>query len=197
MRCHEGTVQSPRPQVGVLSHHAPSPHVLRSLREGGQVVTGTSLNPGDDAERREFPPLRREIQWQPGYDYRNNPEKRQFGCHGMNIRWLLIGPLGAVQFLIYSSWLPSWVESGPWGNTIDTHDDRVFGPMGADLGHHWSTPTYEDEGCQKCDILPGGECFYDGSGMAADDLLGVLLTEGHEAVWCRMESEYHRLAGGS
>lgn len=126
--------------------------------------------------------LRREILFEPG-------------CHGLSMRWLLHGDQGTIQFLVYTSWLPSWVKPGAFGLTVDTHSERLFGPMGADLGHHWDTPAYEGESqMPSCDVRPGGACFYDGSGLAADDLLGVLLTEGHEAVWERMGAEYARLA---
>jgi len=138
----------------------------------------------------------REVRFEPGYDHRaedaTKPWGTRRGCHGMNIRWLLHGPAGTIQFLIYSSWLPSWVGDSTFGKTITVPPgEPVHPPMGADLGHHWDEATYEGEkGFDKCDVRPAGRCFNDGSGLRADDLLGVLLTEGHEAVWSAMEDDY-------
>lgn len=144
--------------------------------------------------------FRREIRFEPGYDYREEdrgkPTGQQRGCHGLNMRWLLHGQDGTIQFLVYTMWLPSWVKEGPWGPRVDDGRRAEFRPMAADLGRHWDRvlgdPVWETQ--DKCDVRPSGHCFYDGSGLNAEPLFAKLLTEGHEAVWAEMESYYWDLA---
>jgi hypothetical protein len=141
--------------------------------------------------------FQREIRCEPGYDFReedaHKPSHQRRGCHGMNMRWLLHGQYGTIQFLIYTSWLPSWVKEGQWGPRVDDHGPAQFRPMAADLGHHWDRPTYDGEDSMTCDIRSGGTCFYDGSGLNAEPLFAKLLTNGSEAVWAEMEAYYWRL----
>jgi hypothetical protein len=143
--------------------------------------------------------LRREILWEPGYDRRaedaDKPQGKRRGVHGMDVRWFLHGDLGSVVFTFCTMWLPTWATEGTFGLRVDNGSDPVHHPSGSDFGHHWDTPTYEGEsGQDDCIFRPGG-CFYDGSGLGGEDLLGLLLTEGHEPVWARMAEEYEVLAG--
>lgn len=133
--------------------------------------------------------LRREVLFEPGYDGRDEGK----GIHGMNIRFLLHGENGTVQFLIFTGWLPT---HQPHNLIIHNpphhpHNDVFFGPMAADLGYHWKTKRYDDQEPMKCEFL--GECYYDGSGLRAEDVFKVLLTKGHEAVWEYLEKEYEYL----
>jgi hypothetical protein len=145
-----------------------------------------------------MPDLTREIRCEPGYDYRetdlDKPSGQRRGCHGMNMRWLLHGEHGTVQFVIYTGWLPSWVvdDGDPFGPRVDDRRARGTGPMAADLGHHWDTPTYpgEDGPRSDCHLRPSGRCFYDGSGLNAEPVFAKLLTGGHDAVWAALEEYY-------
>lgn len=144
--------------------------------------------------------MRRELRFEPGYDYRSEdadkPANAQRGAHGLNIRFLVHGASGTVQFLLYTGWLPSWVHVGVTLTTVKHEASRVddLYPMAADFGHHWDTPTYSDaEPMMPCEFRPTNQCYYDGSSLRAERLLGVLLTQGHEAVWTALESEYAAL----
>ena len=102
-------------------------------------------------------PLKRLVNFEHGFDYRGDPDpkKSQYGCHGLNIRFLVIGEKGAVQFLIYSMWLPSM--------DLRHLKKPSSGPMAADLGYHSRTPHYEGQSKRNpCEYIPGG-CYYDGS----------------------------------
>lgn len=83
---------------------------------------------------------------------------------------------GVVQFVLWHAMAP---ELG-----LMTFDGRPTFPMALDLGYHSPTPMWEGQEPmdEECEIL-GGRCFYDGSGLAAEKLLGVLRTEGANAVW--------------
>lgn len=127
----------------------------------------------------------RRIEFEPGYDCMTalgeEAGRRCHGRHGMNVRFLLIGEEGAVQFLMYASdWLPGSIEHGH-----TRRDLPLMGAMAADLGHHWLRPVYEGEESHgsKCEYLADAPCFYDGSGLNADPLLVAFFDSGPDAVW--------------
>ena len=43
---------------------------------------------------------------------------------------------------------------------------------------------------ESCPILGDKPCYYDGSGLRAEDVLQILIREGGEAVWKVMEESY-------
>ncbi len=134
--------------------------------------------------------LERAVVFQPGY----NSGTREYGVHAMEVRWLLRGPNGAAQFLVYTGWTPGHLSPGmglqPEG--CPPMPARQY-PTGADLGYHALVPQYEgheDYGRLDCDVLPGGACYYDGSGLAADRLAKEFVTRGEPAVWAALEERY-------
>lgn len=40
------------------------------------------------------------VEWTPAYD-----KQPKYGIHGMELRFVLKGPEGATQFLLYTNWL--------------------------------------------------------------------------------------------
>ena len=86
---------------------------------------------------------------------------------------------GVVQFVM-------WVAVAPELGLM-TFDGRPMFPMALDLGYHSPTPAWEGQEPmdEECELL-GGRCFYDGSGLNAENLLGVLRTEGADAVWATL-----------
>ncbi len=127
---------------------------------------------------------RRELLFEPGYDRRSEGR----GCHGLDMRWLIHGEHATVQFVIYTSWLPSWVAAGPWGPNVHGAPDQIFPPIAADLGYHADQPLYEDQlGQAECAFRGGHRCFYDGSGLNAEPVFAALLTEGGDVVWRHLE----------
>lgn len=130
--------------------------------------------------------LKREILWEPGFDHRNDPQKKQYGCHGLQIRWLVHGDKGSVQFLLYTGWLPTW----------DMGDHSQLFVMPADLGYHADEPQYEDQTTMECAHRPSGKCYYDGSSLNAEKPFKILLTEGEEALWQFLEEYYRTIFEG-
>lgn len=130
--------------------------------------------------------LRREIKWEPGFDHRNDPDptKRQYGCRGMTIRFLLHGERGTMQFVISTGWLPGQQWKA----------EKVLGPMATDVGYHWDSPRYEGQGWLECSVRPNGRCYYDGSSLMADELFAKFTTVGEAAVWELLEQRYEHYA---
>lgn len=141
----------------------------------------------------------RRVHFQPGYNYLHETGPQRRGQCGMRLRFLLIGPEGASQFLMNTMWTPlGEVDAGDREPChVDYWQHDKFGsyglvrpPSGWDLGYHWTTPQYDGQDSMECDLLPDGQCFYDGSGLAADDVLRDFIAEGEDAVWRWLEKRY-------
>jgi hypothetical protein len=103
---------------------------------------------------------------------------------------LLKGPKGAVQFVLYTMWMPIPEKS------LFSKDNN-FGPLPADLGYHSPKPMYEGQSSHKdCPWLDAGQlCYYDGSGCNAKDAYNILVVKGEEALWEFMEEYYKERFG--
>jgi hypothetical protein len=132
----------------------------------------------------------------PGYDCINDYPScwntmggGRHGRHGMDFKFLLGAEEGVVNFTFFASdLLPGSLH---YGSTRD--GVAKLGVMAADLGHHWTRPTWEgEERHGPCDYLHGADCYYDGSGLNAADVLDRFLREGMDAVWQELEA-YHSL----
>ena len=120
----------------------------------------------------------RRVTFIPGYDRRSEG----YGICAMRIVFRLIGEHGAAQWMIGTPWVPE---------TCPVHPERnPRRPMGWDLGYHATKPQYEGQSPGKCDLLPGGECYCDGSGLNADLLIEGFITGGDEYVWRALEAFY-------
>lgn len=120
----------------------------------------------------------RAVVFQPGY----RTDRKSYGRHSMEVLWLLRGPKGVTQFKMFTGWDP--------GLTRDTR--TVNAPMGADLGYHALVPQYEHHDTMSaCSYLPGEpDCYYDGSGLAADEVLREFLIHGEQVIWNKL-AEWH------
>ncbi len=106
------------------------------------------------------------------------------GVHGVDLRMVLKGKLGAVQFVLFTNWHLKSVDTTTW-------DDRLEKPLPADLGYHSPKPMFDDhELCHdKCEYLDG-PCYYDGSTLNAERVFNVLLEKGSDGVWKLLEEYY-------
>lgn len=134
------------------------------------------------------PAFERRVDLHAAYDKRNPDPRKNYGIHGVDMRMYLIGQEGVVQFVLYTNWHLPHVEA-----EFDARPERdrwLDRPMPADLGYHSKTPMYEGhEPMEDCDLL-GCRCYYDGSGLNAERIYGVLLKEGSDGVWRELESYY-------
>ena len=136
----------------------------------------------------------------PAFDKRNADPKKNYGIHGVDLRMILKGSLGATQFILFTNWqLPNVTEEAltrQLGRNERIGLECSFLPTAADLGYHWKTARYEGQlpikdSCEYCD---GAPCFYDGSGLNADAVFDILLREGSDGVWKKLESYYAEIA---
>ena len=102
------------------------------------------------------------------------------------IRFLLKGDKGVVQFVVATDWYSKEEQAQRLPPYYETR------PVGWDLGYHSRTPRYKDEKpfVDSCEFLDGAPCYYDGSGLAADDLRDKFLEGGDAVVWSELEAYY-------
>ncbi len=128
--------------------------------------------------------FRREISFEPAYDWRD----KNGGIHGVNLRFLLTGPEGAVQFVLYTNWqLPEVMKE------LEARPNHsLCHPMPADLGYHSPVPRYVGQEIMTidCECLGGKPCYYDGSSFNARPVYERLLREGDAGVWAALEDYY-------
>jgi len=137
--------------------------------------------------------MTREITIEPAFDKRNADPNKNYGIHGCNLRFVLKGPLGAVQFLLMTNWqLPHVTEEFLKRPRPDETSLRCFYlPMPADLGYHSPKSTYKGQKSMgPCEYLDGKPCYYDGSGLNAEPVYERMLKEGSEGVWKELEEYY-------
>lgn len=131
------------------------------------------------------------IEWSPAWDKRDPDPKKDYGIHGMELRFVLIGSKGATQFLVYTNWvLPQ--NCKPWDEMVKAH---LLQPMPADVGYHAYVAQREGQQpiSQSCEYLGGKPCYYDGSGLQAEELFDIFVAEGEDAVWAWLRKRYDRL----
>lgn len=140
--------------------------------------------------------FKRMVHIKPGFNWIRAEPSRNFGIGDVRMWFVLIGEKGAVQWQIGTDWypesarqhlarFPSWPLSGE-------HQ-----PKGWDLGYHARERQYEEQPSRSCDILPEGKCYYDGSGLAADDLIEGFLNGGDDWLWNRLEAYYAHVFEGA
>jgi len=130
------------------------------------------------------------IEWSPAWDKRNPDPSKNYGIHGMNLRFVLIGPKGATQFLVYTNWmLPQ--------NRKDEEMVKAYllEPLPADIGYHAHVPQYEDQKpfTDHCEYLDDQLCYYDGSSLQSKVVFDRFVEFGEEVVWDELHKRYDEL----
>jgi uncharacterized protein (TIGR02996 family) len=136
----------------------------------------------------------RRVEFSPAFDKRNSDATKDYGIHGVDLRMVLVGPRGAVQFLLYTGWMIPPVR--------EELQEQIYGmrnpyPMPVDLGYHSKVPRYEDQKVQdeNCVYL-GGPCYYDGSSMSAQRAFDALTTTGDDGLWQFLKNHYKQVFEG-
>lgn len=151
--------------------------------------------------------LERRIEFVAGYDHMGFKEDcggGGHGRHGMELAFILIGPLGAVQWrCVMSNWFPGNIDTiGTIPSTepvsLVPANVRIGDTYAQDLGYHSPKPLWdgqEEYARDDCHLLPGGTCYYDGSGLNAGPVLEAFLSYGPMAVWAALGRYYQETFG--
>lgn len=143
--------------------------------------------------------MERIVEILPAFDKRHSDPAKNYGVHGVEMRFLLKGDLGTVQFVLYTNWqLPAvqeWHESMAFDRIQRQEDNRrtafiTFHPMAADLGYHSPKPRYDGQTKSVCQYLPAGECYCDGSALSSHRVFAVMIEQGGEAMWGELQKYY-------
>lgn len=140
-----------------------------------------------------MPEFSRVVTVKGAFDKRHKDPEKNYGVHGMEMRFVLQGPLGAVQFVCYTNIHLEHVAREQWNRRSRFKDDTDFQlsrPMGADIGYHSPSPQYDGQPEMECNLLPGGKCYYDGSTLAAEEFMPEFIEGGSDAVWPMLEDKY-------
>lgn len=152
--------------------------------------------------------LQRIVEFFPAWDKRHSQPSKNYGIHGAELLMLVLGDKGAIQFRVSTKWHLPAVQKELDQRTLaksmtaglDKFDiSATYHPMATDLGYHSKLPMYEDQEVVDTDCKwTGGPCYYDGSGLNADPVLKLLIGQGSDAVWKRLEEEYtYRFEGAT
>jgi hypothetical protein len=112
------------------------------------------------------------------------------GVHGLKIWFISKGAEGAVQFVLYTGWVPKFSEKDDT-RFLNVKWDEIS-PVPFDLGFHSKKPTYEGEipadmACEYCD---GEPCYYGGSSINANAAMYALVNGGDKALWAFLDKYY-------
>lgn len=137
------------------------------------------------------------VEFNPAFDRRDPDPSKNYGIHGVTIRFLLKGDNGVVQFVLHTNWhLPHVTKETLAKCKRDPSlFDVLLMPMPSDLGYHSPVPMYDGQTMmiESCPVLDGKPCYYDGSSLNAEPIYEVLLREGHNGVWQELEKYYNRI----
>lgn len=139
----------------------------------------------------------------PAYDKRDPEPSKNYGIHGCDLRMILKGDKGAVQFIVFTNWhllhvTEEFVNKTIHKNVLDKYDIICsFLPTPVDIGYHSPVPRYDgqDMVTDSCKYLDGRPCYYDGSGLEAERVYNILLKDGSDGVWAELERYYNDLFG--
>lgn len=141
--------------------------------------------------------FKKEIVFLPAWDKTSDDPAKNCGVHSVEMHFRLTGAKGMVQFVTYTNWhLPHvqkmLLSSRSMNEAIGGDPHWSVRPTPADLGYHSLVPMYEGQiKRDDCQYLPGGTCYYDGSGLAAEDVFKILVEQGSEGVWKYMAEYYN------
>ena len=138
--------------------------------------------------------LERITKFSPAFDRRDPDPNKNYGIHGVDLRMIVKGEHGAVQFVLYTEWMLPHVQ-----DEMDCRNPPYRPrPVPADLGYHAHKPQYDGQepSQRSCQYLDGAPCYYDGSGLQAIEVFKMLLSGGSDAVWKFLEERYHSMFDG-
>lgn len=131
------------------------------------------------------------VQFVPGY---NCPKPGGHGVHGMEVRWFLRGPDGAVVLSMATDFIPGERWPGH-GLSPSGHHDWTRHPDGFGLQYHSRVPRYEGHDAEgRCDLI-GAPCYLDMWLSGADEPVKRFVAEGERAIWDALEAAYAGLGG--
>jgi hypothetical protein len=136
--------------------------------------------------------LEESVQFAPGYNC-PVPGGPGHGVHGMEVRWHLRGPAGAVVLTMGTDFIPGERRPGHGLSPGGLNENWAHWPCGMGIEYHARSPRYEgNEPEDGCDLL-GAPCHWDMWYGGADDAVRRFVAEGEQVIWDALESAYASL----
>jgi hypothetical protein len=152
-----------------------------------------------DAEGTAATTYERRVDATAAYDKRHPQPSKDYGIHGVEFRFCLIGDAAAVSFGISTGWhLPSVVgvneDSRPAYTQALAQFNRGIGsyPLPMSMHFHVATPIHDylaEHEPNECDLLPGGKCYGDVTFTGSDRPFFALLRGGLDGMWKELAGE--------
>ncbi len=123
--------------------------------------------------------FKKKIQIMPAFDKRHPNPGKNYGIHGCNMLFTLIGEHGAVTFTLFTNWhLPHVAEE---------LKDKAIHPIPADIGYHSFYSMHEDQirRSEICEYI-GVPCYQDGSSIQSRKFFDELTSKGLNGLWKKM-----------
>ena len=139
--------------------------------------------------------LEESVQFVPGYNcpVAGGPGH---GVHGMEVRWHLRGPAGAVVLAMGTDFIPGERYPGHGLSPGGLNENWAHWPCGMGIEYHSRAPRREgDEPENGCDLL-GAPCYWDRWYGGAGEPVKRFVTQGEQAIWDALESAYAALTAG-
>lgn len=139
--------------------------------------------------------LRRVVRIAPAWNKRHTDPSKDYGVGAVTIYMALVGPKGAMSTRFSTGmYLPEVRRD--WRDRAEGLSYDPTAPMGLGVDYHSTESRFEGQRENACDLLPGGRCYSDGSALAGDAMLDVLLRQGEDGVWRELEDRYRSRFGG-
>lgn len=129
----------------------------------------------------------------PAFDKRDPDPNKDCGIHGVDLRMILKGELGAVEFSVFTNWhLPHVAKELRERMSSETY--ILYEPIPASLGFHSYKPIYENQKptSEICEFLNNKPCYYDQSSLISERIFNILVEKGSDAVWEELEVIYNQ-----
>jgi hypothetical protein len=125
--------------------------------------------------------LERRVEFRPAWDRRDPNPAKDYGVHGVEIHFSVIGPLGAISWYLMTPWVLPAVRK--WWKTLPVPARAE--PIPAGLTWHERADTHG----QECHLV--GSCRAEQVGsLDTDWLYEILIAEGEAGLWRELESAY-------
>ena len=132
----------------------------------------------EDADER----FERGMQVSLPFNRQHTDPKQNYGIGGISLRFyyreIITGR--TIQFYMHDSW-----------SYFAKSRVRPFEQYsGADVGYHDTGPHYQNHEPMECDIVKGGECYYDGSSVQAEEWLDHFSETNFTDLWQRLRQRW-------
>lgn len=129
----------------------------------------------------------RKITFAPAFDKRDPNPSKNYGIHGAHITFSLKedGVPMVLTFSVSTNWQLPHVQAEMDAKVSNTHLGLMFHkPMAFGVDLHKPDPEGID-----CSLI-GCKCMANGSALLGEEFLQILIAEGDEGLWARMEKQY-------